>query len=214
MTNLKKIIIEMKKQQNILYSNNFIISIFSNLYLFENTITIELFDLLLDLFSNEYIVHNTILFNNILLKNLILHDKYSFVTKYLENYLIVNNFGEIENFYKINKYSLNIKKIFYCQYINSINDNIDTENNDIPDKKLKEKNSQDFIIIINLDNDIINLIVNNVNYPIQKNSMILLSNKHNYELTFCNDNKFLVIIVNYFNGYNKYDYNEHPNLKL
>lgn len=225
MSNLKKIINNMKRNQNILYGDDFTTSNFSNFYSCENVMTHDLFNLVTELYSNEYIHHNKILFNFIFLKNLLLNEKYSFTIKYLENFIIVNYFGLIENYYNIDKYSLNIKNIFYFQFIqeyniennienNMINNIENNSNNNYNKSKNKGRINIDFLMIINLDDDIINLTIDMTEYLIKKNSFLFLPYKSNYKLKFNNNNKFLIVTVNYFNGYDKYDYNKHPNSDL
>ncbi len=207
MSHLKKILENKKSNHNLIYSDNFTKSNFFSIFTCNNVLSQNIIEIIEEIYSNDFLENINVIFNDLLFKNIMLNKKYLFVFNVVNNYLTKNIIGQVEKFFHLDDYSLNLKKIFFFEYLE-----------DLSSKNITNLNS-DFMGIINIDlQDIILEITssecNVTNYSIKSNSVVVFCSKHNFKLKFNSQNMLLLFTINYYGGYDKYNYNEHPNNKI
>lgn len=190
---------------NIMYGEQFNNSVYNNVFKYNLIIDSNIFNFINELPYNRQTVNLWIKLNDkkFIIKSL----NYAEETKYFKNFLICNHINEIENFFNLEKYSLSINNIYYTDFT-------------LTDKEFDYKNfvnlnkkSNQFVLIISISNSNsqLKIIINNNSYEL--NNSIVFSNRYNFsfdELTY-DKNNILIITLSYLNGYNKFNYNQHPN---
>ena len=92
--------------------------------------------------------------------------------------------------------------------INKINENIDSES-----IININSNSYEFIMLINISHNDIIININSKTEILEQENSIFLSNKIKYD--FIDQNGDIILLhISYYNGYNRYDYNKHPNQNI
>ncbi len=197
---------------NKIYSNQFLISNFFETYNISDIFDEKIYNFLkiqITKLENYNILKSGIFYYKIFMFS----KKKIYINIILNNYIQQNIISKIENFYNLEKYSLNINKLFI---INTTN--VDKEKRDFQ-KHIefdKNKNKTEFIFVISMD-DISNMVKFNLMpdniYSIKKNCGFVFCNRLD-QYIINNENKILLIcFISYYDGYDKFEYNGHPNLK-
>ncbi len=213
MFDLSKINDEKKRVLNVINSKKFLISDYFEILRYSNTISEKNLNYIKKNASSEIVKKENEIFasiSNIFFK--IIHINYDIkIYKYLKNYLTVNLLNKIESVYKLPDSSLNILDIIFLDSSEEIN------NDERIDKNIINLNKYqcEFVIIINLDEQINENIISLNLIPdfeskLLKGEAIILCKKHIFSLT-TNCKNLLIIPVQFFDGYNLFEYNRHPN---
>jgi hypothetical protein len=127
---------------------------------------------------------------------------------YLYNYLFKVLIPMIEQVYSFDIYTLYLKNIYYSLLTPvSSKEFANIKNEQIINFKT---NTYEFIVLINLGNDF-NIIIDTISYTIETNKSIVFSNKHLFDIENFNGQNILILNISILNGYNRYEYNKHPN---
>ena len=199
-----------KEELNIIYSDKIFNSkYYLNLVNIKNIITKNFSEYFLKkTFQNESadIQKRYLLINDFLIYSININQSNKVYNLFF-NYLTRDILNLLEEKYTLNQYSLSIHSIFLLK----LNENHDKNYSDkIIDNN---KNSYEFLLLINLSNDNILIDINNNNMILENYGAIFFSSKLQYNII---DKKDCIIVVNlsYYGGYNKKSsYNKHPNQK-
>ena len=213
MFDLSIIIDEKKRVLNMINSKKFLISDYFEILRYSNTITDNNLNYIKKKASSEIIKNENEIYvniSNIFFK--IININYDIkIYKYLKNYLTTNLLNNIETTYKLPTNSLNILDIIFIDSSEEIN------NEEKVNKNIMNLNKYlcEFVIIINLDENynenIISLnLIPDFESKLLKGEAIILCKKHNFSL-ITNCKNLLIIPVQFFDGYNLFEYNRHPN---
>lgn len=141
----------------------------------------------------------------------------NYIYQYFCSYLSRNVFGNIEKSFGLDEYSLGLSNLSYLDLtnekteFNGLNEfNEFNESGEL--KKISfNTNKYEFLLVINVGGDnIIRLNQEQINLDLY--SGICFSNKIPFDIVN-KSGKFLIVLINYFNGYKRYEYNKHPNQK-
>jgi hypothetical protein len=114
----------------------------------------------------------------------------------------------IEQVYSFDIYTLYLKNIYYSLLTPvSSKEFANIKNEQIINFKT---NTYEFIVLINLGNDF-NIIIDTISYTVETNKSIVFSNKHLFDIENFNGQNILILNISILNGYNRYEYNKHPN---
>ena len=113
--------------------------------------------------------------------------------------------SKIEDFYEIENYSLKISNLFLLNLDEYIDEKKNLFNNLV--------HSKEFLFIININNEDKEVFINNENIILNPFSGIFFSSKKEFNIINKKDN-FLIINFSIYEGYDRFDYNKHPNQKF
>lgn len=192
---------------NILYSDDFLISNYTNIYSIDNILKEEDKNYLNSLKYNKIdkIIKLDKIFLNLNINEPVNNNLFIYIKNYLHQHLNL-----IEENYVIPKYYLNIKKIFFVDLSDiKVTNNLKLVN--------IEKKNYDFIMFLNFSNENINLgkiKMYDEHLVINSNSCKILSSNLSIDLIRNENNKIIIVILlSILNGYDKFYYNKHPNQK-
>jgi len=209
-----KLFKENKKIFNIIYSRNFLISEYFDIYDYSKILLGNTSDLIIKKITKKMDTAE----NNYYLKSK--NNYFQFVElppineiSIIKNYLINNYINKIENQYKLPKYCLNINKMYYIDLNNNIleEEQINYNDNIISLKQI----SGEFILVINLGDEISGFIdfeiIPDLNKKLETGDGMILCKKHVFNLNEVKSGKILLCFINIYDGYNLFEYNRHPN---
>lgn len=212
-TNIKLIDTIKENEFKIIYSDKFENSKYNtNSIKIKNIININFFNLFIkEIKKNESDEKKYLSLNN----NLYLIEKVNIMSNYIftmfSSYINRKVIDHIENNFPFEKYSLVIKNLQVLDLNESFKS--DHSKNIVNFKS----NNYEFLLFINISTDNnINFKLLNDNVTLEPCTALFFSNKIEFDI-FCkpnNSNKsdYLIILsISYFNGYNRYEYNKHPN---
>ena len=210
-TNFKLIDNIKEKEYKIIYSDKFENSKYkSNFLKIKNIIDINFFNLFIkEIKKNELSDEKKYLSLN---NNLYLIERVNNMSSYIftvfNSYINRKVIENIENNFPFEKYSLVIKNLQLLDLNESFKS--DYSKNIVNFKS----NNYEFLLFINISTD------NNVQFKISNEDIILepctalfFSNKIEFHIiSKSNKSDYLIILsISYFNGYNRFEYNKHPN---
>ena len=191
-----------------IYSQNFGNSIYKNIYYLDIQIDNFILSLVKDLKDSKELIDNEFFNDNSNIYKLVKLNLFEYKYIYIYNYLFRILTPLIEQVYLLDNYTLYLKKIYYSllspisnkDFANIKNEQIVNFNN----------NTYEFLVIINLGNYFDIVIDNNV-YKLETNKVIVFANKNNFDIKNFRDQHILILNYSILNGYNRYEYNKHPN---
>jgi hypothetical protein len=210
-TNFKLIESIKENEFKIIYSDKFEDSKYkSNFLKIKNIIDINFFNLFIkEIKKNELSDEKKYLSLN---NNLYLIEKVNTMSNYIftifSSFINRNVIEHIENNFPFEKYSLIIKNLQLLDLNESFKS--DYSKNIINFKS----NNYEFLLFINIStNNNVQFKLSNENIILEPCTALFFSNKIEFDI-ISNSNKsdYLIILsISYFNGYNRYEYNKHPN---
>lgn len=212
--NFKSIDSVKENEFKIIYSHKFENSKYNTNYIkIKNIIDINFFNLfIIEIKKNELSDEKKYISLN---NNLYLIEKVNCMSNYIftvfNSYINRKVIELIENNFPFEKYSLVVKNIqlldlnepFRSDYSKNITN--------------FKSNNYEFLLFINIStNTNIDIKLYNTDIILEPCTGIFFSNKIEFNITnkFNKSNYLIILSISYYNGYNRYEYNKHPNQKL
>jgi hypothetical protein len=205
------------KIYNIIYGSEFILSEYTNIFREQNLLNDNFCKEITSLLckNDESEIYYYISLLNKKYKCFYIN-KTSPISIFFSNYINRNVFNKVEKFYGLIDYSLTITSMMHVNLLEIEYDvELEKKNFDFYEKNIPyNKTKGDFIMIYSLD-DFENKIIHFSDFPsfeniLEKNSIFLFCKKMKFNFNSCNKN-ILLCTLNIYSGYNKFDYNSHPN---
>ncbi len=210
-TNFKLIDSIKEDEFKIIYSDKFENSKYNLNYLkIKNIIDINFFNLFIkEMKKNESSDEKKyISLNNNLYQIEKVNNMSNYIFTMFSSYINRKVIEHIENNFPFEKYSLVIKNIQLLDLNESFKS--DHSKNTINFKS----NNYEFLLFINISTENnVQVKLPNCNITLEPCTALFFSNKIEFDLiTKSNNSDYLIILsISYFNGYNRYEYNKHPN---